>query len=163
MKSTTQDGDDAFEMTTNEWETAIRCHAGSEKAVYVIVRVARTASQPQIMDILVDPVQLHLDGVLDYSSWLRFGRWCRKRRRRMRQPRLHLWRSPRKRKRVPGRAPPPPGDALLRKCLERLPLLGRIENFDVNRGFGFVATGGRSLFFHVSGRLPPSTERVALI
>lgn len=58
--------------------------------------------------------------------------------------------------------PPPPGDALLRKCLERLPLVGRIENFDVNRGFGFVATGGRSLFFQVSGRLPPSTERVAV-
>jgi len=62
-----------------------------------------------------------------------------------------------------GRAPPPPpGDALLRKCLERLPVFGRIENFDVNRGFGFVATGGRSLFFHVSGRLPASTERVAV-
>lgn len=61
-----------------------------------------------------------------------------------------------------GTPHPPPGDALLRKCLERLNLLGRIENFDVNRGFGFVATGGRSLFFHVSGRLPPSTERVAV-
>lgn len=61
-----------------------------------------------------------------------------------------------------GAPPPPPGDALLRKCLERLPLVGRIENFDVNRGFGFVATGGRSLFFQVSGRLPPSTERVAV-
>ena len=35
---------------------------------YVIIRVIHTASQPQIMDILVDPVQLHLDGVLDYSS-----------------------------------------------------------------------------------------------
>ncbi|MBX7136139.1 MAG: UvrD-helicase domain-containing protein [Fimbriimonadaceae bacterium] len=61
-----------------------------------------------------------------------------------------------------GTPHPPPGDTLLRKCLERLPLLGRIENFDVNRGFGFVATVGRSLFFHVSGRLPPSTERVAV-
>ena len=68
VKSTTEDGADAFEMTTNEWETAIRCHAGGEKAVYVIIRVVRTASQPQIMDMLVDPVQLHLDGVLDYSS-----------------------------------------------------------------------------------------------
>jgi hypothetical protein len=50
-----------------------------------------------------------------------------------------------------GRAQAQPlGDALLRKCLERLPTLGRIENFDVNRGFGFVPTaGGRSLFFHV--------------
>lgn len=68
VKSTAQDGADAFEMTTNEWETAIRCHTGGEKAVYVIVRVMRTASQPRIMDILVDPIQLHLDGVLDYSS-----------------------------------------------------------------------------------------------
>ena len=61
------------------------------------------------------------------------------------------------------KAPPPSaGDALVRKCLERLPVLGRIENFDANRGFGFVDTGGRSLFFHVSGRLPASTERVAV-
>ena len=68
VKSTSQDETDAFEMTTNEWETAFRCHEGVEKAVYVIIRVVRTASQPQIMDILVDPVQLHLNGVLDYSS-----------------------------------------------------------------------------------------------
>jgi hypothetical protein len=68
VKSTVQDGADAFEMTTNEWETAIRCHTGHEKAVYAIIRVVRTAFRPQIMDILVDPVQLHLDGVLDYSS-----------------------------------------------------------------------------------------------
>ena len=60
------------------------------------------------------------------------------------------------------RAPPQfPVDSLVRNCLERLPSLGRIENFDGNRGFGFVATGGRSLFFHVSGRLPARTERVA--
>lgn len=68
VKSTSKDGADTFEMTTNEWETAIRCRAGDEKAVYVIIRVIRAASQPQIMDILVDPVRLHLDGVLDYSS-----------------------------------------------------------------------------------------------
>lgn len=68
VKSTSQDGANAFEMTTNEWETAIRCHAGGEMAIYVIIRVVRTASQPQLMDILVDPVQLHLDGILDYSS-----------------------------------------------------------------------------------------------
>lgn len=68
VKSTAQDGADAFEMTTNEWETAIRCHAGGEQAVYVIIRVVRTATRPEIQDILVDPIQLHLDGVLDYSS-----------------------------------------------------------------------------------------------
>jgi len=68
VKSTSQEETDAFEMSTNEWETAIRCHTGGEKAIYVIIRVVRTSSQPKIMDILVDPVQLHLDGVLDYSS-----------------------------------------------------------------------------------------------
>jgi len=68
VKSTAQDSAGAFEMTTNEWETAIRCHAGSDAAVYVIIRVVRTASQPEILDILADPIQLHLDGVLDYSS-----------------------------------------------------------------------------------------------
>lgn len=49
---------------------------------------------------------------------------------------------------------------LATKCFERLPLFGRIEKFDVTRGFGFVAAGGRSLFFHVSGRLPASTEKI---
>lgn len=68
VKSTAHDGTDAFEMTTNEWETAIRCHAGGEQAVYVIVRVIRTATRPEIQDMLIDPIQLHLDGVLDYSS-----------------------------------------------------------------------------------------------
>ncbi|MBN1547541.1 MAG: DUF3883 domain-containing protein [Syntrophaceae bacterium] len=68
VKSTAQDGNGTFEMSTNEWETAIRCHSGNENAIYVIIRVINTASQPKIMDILVDPVQLHLDGVLDYSN-----------------------------------------------------------------------------------------------
>lgn len=68
VKSTASDVSDAFEMTTNEWETAIRCHTGGEKAAYVIVRVIRTATKPELLDILVDPIQLHLDGVLDYSS-----------------------------------------------------------------------------------------------
>jgi len=49
---------------------------------------------------------------------------------------------------------------LARKCFERLSFFGRIENFDVTRGFGFVATGCRSLFFHVSGRLPASTKKI---
>lgn len=60
-----------------------------------------------------------------------------------------------------GRMPPhPPADVLLRKCLERLPIYGRIENFDVSRGFGFIATAPKSLFFHVSGRLSASAKRV---
>ena len=66
-----------------------------------------------------------------------------------------------KEKKESDRAPPPrsPGDALLRLCLERFPFIGRIETFNVNQGFGFVATGGRGLFLHVSGRLPPSAQR----
>jgi hypothetical protein len=68
VKSTASDVSDAFEMTTNEWETAIRCHMGTEKASYVIVRVIRTATKPELLDILLDPIQLHLDGVLNYSS-----------------------------------------------------------------------------------------------
>lgn len=68
VKSTAHDGADAFEMTTNEWETAIRCHAGAEQAVYLIICVSRTATRPEIQDMFVDPVQLHLDGFLDYSS-----------------------------------------------------------------------------------------------
>ncbi len=68
VKSTSKECGDVFEMSTNEWETALRCHAGGEKAVYIIIRVAGTSSKPQLVDVLVDPVQLHLDGVLDYSS-----------------------------------------------------------------------------------------------
>lgn len=68
VKSTTRDGTDAFEMTTNEWETAIQCHNGVNQAIYVIARVIRTATQPELLDMLIDPIQLHLDGVLDYTS-----------------------------------------------------------------------------------------------
>jgi len=68
VKSTAHDGADAFEMTTNEWETAVRCHVGTEQASYLIIRVTRTATRPEVLDILVDPIQLHLDGVLDYSN-----------------------------------------------------------------------------------------------
>jgi len=67
VKSAAQDCGHSFEMTTNEWETAIQSH-NSESAVYLIIRVAGTALQPHLVDILVDPVDLHLRGVLDYSS-----------------------------------------------------------------------------------------------
>ncbi|TWU33441.1 hypothetical protein Q31b_57580 [Novipirellula aureliae] len=35
---------------------------------YVIVRVGSVAERPAVADILVDPVSLRQDGVLDYSS-----------------------------------------------------------------------------------------------
>ena len=34
----------------------------------MIVRVAGAASKPEIVDLLVDPVDMHLRGLLDYSS-----------------------------------------------------------------------------------------------
>lgn len=67
VKSNADEMGGTFEISTNEWETAIRCHKERD-AQYVIVRVERTASIPRIVDILIDPIQLHLDGVLDYSS-----------------------------------------------------------------------------------------------
>ncbi|MFU8818005.1 MAG: hypothetical protein ACNA7W_21865 [Pseudomonadales bacterium] len=39
-----------------------------ENAVYVIIRVQAVQSNPTIVDVLVDPVQMHDDGLLDYSS-----------------------------------------------------------------------------------------------
>lgn len=68
VKSASQDFGDEFEMSTNEWETALHCHNRSEIATYMIIRVAGTSSKPRIIDILVDPIQMHLDGVLDYSN-----------------------------------------------------------------------------------------------
>ncbi len=60
-----------FEMSMNEWETA-RFHtastAGWNGPLYLIVRVAGTASTPRIVDLLMDPVALRAQGVLDYSS-----------------------------------------------------------------------------------------------
>ena len=69
VKSATSEHGDTFEMSTNEWEVALECHIGRRNAVYMIIRVGGTASdKPQIVDVLVDPVDLHLQGVLDYSS-----------------------------------------------------------------------------------------------
>jgi hypothetical protein len=68
VKSTASECGDTFEMSINEWEVAVACHACPSNAVYVIIRVAGTASKPQIVDVLVDPVALHLQGVLYYSS-----------------------------------------------------------------------------------------------
>jgi hypothetical protein len=36
--------------------------------VYVIIRIANVSSKPEITDLLIDPIELHLQGVLDYSS-----------------------------------------------------------------------------------------------
>lgn len=55
-------------MSTNEWEIAARCHQDPGFGTYVILRVSDVTSKPQLSDILVNPVQLRLDGVLDYAS-----------------------------------------------------------------------------------------------
>jgi hypothetical protein len=67
VKSAAQAFGSSFEMSTNEWEVALQCHEHCD-AVYLIIRVAGTSVKPQIVDILLDPVRLHLEGVLDYSS-----------------------------------------------------------------------------------------------
>lgn len=68
IKSTARECGDFFEMSTHEWEVAQQCHDGRTDAIYVIVRVAGVASKPEIVDLLVDPVDMHLRGLLDYSS-----------------------------------------------------------------------------------------------
>ena len=61
-------GGSSFEMSMNEWEVARRCHQDSSLGTYVIFRVADLTSKPRLTDVLVDPVGLHLQGVLDYTS-----------------------------------------------------------------------------------------------
>ena len=68
VKATTGDGTNAFDMSTNEWDVAYECHNNDEAEVYIVVRVASVAQQPTIADVLVDPVDLRQQGVLDYSS-----------------------------------------------------------------------------------------------
>ena len=52
VKSAASECRDTFEMSTNEWEVALHCHR-ERNTVYVIIRVANTASKPQIVDVLV--------------------------------------------------------------------------------------------------------------
>ncbi len=68
VKSTAGDCGDAFEMSTNEWEMARRCHEYPENGTYVIIRIANVVTKPRLVDLLIDPIELHLQGVLDYSS-----------------------------------------------------------------------------------------------
>lgn len=68
VKSNAGECAESFEMSTHEWERAQKCHDGRENAIYLIVRVAGVASKPAIVDLLVDPIDMHLRGLLDYSS-----------------------------------------------------------------------------------------------
>lgn len=60
----------------------------------------------------------------------------------------------------PKKLPPDPASKLLGQCLERLPWFGRIENYDVARGFGYVSTGIRRLFLHAKGKVPAATGKI---
>ena len=68
VKSSAQGGGNSFEMSMNEWEVARRCHQDPSLGTYVILRVADLMSTPRLTDVLVDPVGLHLQGVLNYTS-----------------------------------------------------------------------------------------------
>jgi hypothetical protein len=68
VKSSAQGGGSSFEMSMNEWEVARRCHQDPSLGTYVILRVADIISTPRLTDVLVDPVGLHLQGVLNYTS-----------------------------------------------------------------------------------------------
>jgi hypothetical protein len=68
VKSSAHGGGNSFEMSTNEWEVARRCHQDPDLGTYVILRVADVTSMPRLTDVLVDPVGLHFQGVLDYTG-----------------------------------------------------------------------------------------------
>lgn len=68
--------------------------------------------------------------------------------------------TPQKAKKNPSKSPQDSASNLLGKCLDRLPWFGRIENYDVARGFGFVSTGAKRLFLHAKGKLPAATGKI---
>ena len=68
--------------------------------------------------------------------------------------------TPQKARKNPSKSPQDSASNLLGKCLDRLPWFGRIENYDVARGFGFVSTGVKRLFLHAKGKLPAATGKI---
>ena len=65
VKATTGDGRAPFPITFNEWRLAQECHDDREERVYVIIRVRQIQKEPEIFDVIVDPVKALQDG------WLR--------------------------------------------------------------------------------------------
>ena len=65
VKATTGDGRAPFPITFNEWCLAQECHDDREERVYVIIRVRQIQKEPEIFDVIVDPVKALQDG------WLR--------------------------------------------------------------------------------------------
>jgi hypothetical protein len=68
VKSSASEASDSFEMSINEWAVAHECHDDASDATYVVIRVENVATRPAIKDLLVDPIRMHLDGHLNYSS-----------------------------------------------------------------------------------------------
>jgi hypothetical protein len=64
VKATSDEGAAPFEMTDNEWETALRIHLEGAVRAYVIVRVAHVRTTPMICRLFVDPVYLSENGFL---------------------------------------------------------------------------------------------------
>jgi hypothetical protein len=68
VKSSAQGGGNSFEMSMNEWEVARQCHQDPSCGTYMIFRVADLTSKPRLTDVLVDPVGMHLQRLLDFTS-----------------------------------------------------------------------------------------------
>ncbi len=67
VKATTGDGRAPFPISSNEWRFAQKYHHqdDGDKCVYIIVRVRHVLEEPEIFDVIVDPVKALQDG------WLR--------------------------------------------------------------------------------------------
>lgn len=65
-----------FPISTPEWERAKIAHS-SPNETYIIVRVISAQDEPEISDILIDPVQMEFDGELvieNLDGWIKPGR-----------------------------------------------------------------------------------------
>ena len=75
VKSSSGDGSEPFQMTTNEWEKARECRQTSD-SVYIIMRVARVRDDPRITDVIIDPFGLYGAGQIAVASrdlWIHVG------------------------------------------------------------------------------------------
>lgn len=66
VKSNGGEGRGRFSLSANEWRLAQACNGSADKA-FVIVRVHRIATDPQLGAVLVDPVALEREGAIKLS------------------------------------------------------------------------------------------------
>ena len=64
VKATSGEGKTPFELSANEWETALQIHHERGSRAYVIIRISHVRSEPIVHRVFVDPVQLKRDGLL---------------------------------------------------------------------------------------------------